>query len=743
MTLEPPISITQFPDITLSRYNQLMELLLADSPLEQMLHELILIIQEKQPDCLGSVLLVSEDGQHLLHGAAPDLPQFYNDAVHGITVSENLGSCGAAAHSGRLVIVDDIAIHPNWRNFRDLANRANLRACWSQPIIDNHGKVLGTFGMYYTEVRYPTTQELHLIQEAARLAQLMIEFRAAQSMRLLSQTIAQHLPLGLMITDADYNILEVNPAFLHITGYKEADLLGKTPELFLKNREQRKNLSSILRNLPQKKSWTTEVHVTHRNGERFNAELCFSAVRNDNHELERCIALLSDISERKRSEETIQYQANYDLLTNLPNRNFFYNRLNWMLEQSRHIPNAFSLMLIDLDYFKEINDTLGHEAGDELLVKIGNRLQQCLNKGDLVARLGGDEFGLLISGEHSNEELETIAQHLIAMVANPIAIRNIRDCSMTSSLGIARYPKDGSTVEQLLKAAEHALYSAKANQRGHYAFFTPDMLAEAQTQAMLHQEMRHAVSGNQLRLHYQPVKQLSSEKIIHFEALVRWDHPQRGLIPPDVFIPLAEKTGLIREIGLWVREEALAMIKRMGTLGHKVCIAVNVSTAEFLEGHLAEQIIKQVGQSGVPRGSLMVEITESLLIRNRQATRDFLSQLQRSGIRVALDDFGTGFSSLSYLAEFPADKLKIDRSFIHGMSHDPRKQALVESIITLGHNLGMSIIAEGVETATDETLLKQRGCDCTQGYLLARPMPEHELVTFIEQYAPGLRTELI
>lgn len=725
--------------LPIGRYNQFLEMLLSDRSLESLLHELILLIQDKQPDCLGSILLLSEDGKHLQHGAAPDLPDFYVHAIDNVEIGEGVGSCGTAAATRHLVVVEDIQKHPYWEKYRSLASSAGLRACWSQPIISTSGKVLGAFAMYYTSVRFPTGQDLLLIHEAARLAQASIEFRRAETHRVLSETITQHLPLGLMITDASFNILEVNPAFTQITGYHHNELIGRKPDAMMSDHAQLNEYARILKHLPARKNWTTEVLVSRRNGERFNAELCFSAVRNDHNEIERCIALISDISERKRSEETIHYQANYDLLTNLPNRNLFYNRLNWMLEQCRHKNGRFTLMLMDLDYFKEINDTLGHDAGDELLVKIGARLQQCIGRKDTVARLGGDEFGLLITGQQDSETLAGIADTLLQNVSRSISIRQMRDCRISSSLGISRFPDDGATLEQLLKAAEQALYSTKASGRDGYAFFTPAMYEEAQTQALLHQELRHAVTNQELRLHYQPVKNLQSSEITHVEALVRWDNPQRGMIRPDVFIPLAEKTGLIREIGHWVREEALAMIRRMQQYGLDMCVAVNVSTAEFFDRDLASKIIEQVEQAQVPRGSLMVEITESLLIRNQQETLSFLLTLQAAGIRVALDDFGTGFSSLSYLAAFPADKLKIDRSFISHMGSDARKQALVDTIITLGHSLNMTVIAEGVETAEDEHLLRNRACDSIQGYFLARPMTEKDLLYFLLEYPFGVR----
>lgn len=726
--------------LPIGRYNQFLEMLLSGESLESLLYELALLIQEKQPDCQASILLLSDDGKRLIHGAAPSLPDYYTQAVHNLEIGEGVGACGSAAATGHLTITDDIQRHPNWQNFptiRALAAQAGLRACWSQAILSSTGTVLGAFAMYYSDVRFPSGTDLLLIHEAARLAQASIEYHRAHNHRRLTATISQHLPIGLMITDADFNIIEVNPSLSTLTGFSCQELLGKAPHFIISSKFTTQ-FEDIISHLPAQKSWTTEVLIQHRNGERFHAELCFSAVRDAEGKIERCIALVSDISDRKRSEQTIQYQANYDILTNLPNRNLFYDRLTWMIEQARHKGGEFSVMLMDLDYFKEINDTLGHDAGDELLVKIGKRLQDNLDDGDLVARLGGDEFGILIQGHHSNEELEARADHLLYSVSRSVAIRQMNDCRMSASLGISRYPQDGSTLEQLLKSAEQALYATKNEGRDGFKFFSPAMQEEAEVQASLHQELRYAVANNQLVLHYQPVKSLGNSHITHVEALVRWNNPQRGMIRPDIFIPLAEKTGLIREIGHWVREEALAMIRRLKNYGIDICVAVNVSTAEFYDRDLAAKIVEQVEKAQVPRGSFMVEITESLLIRNQQETLSFLLTLQAAGIRVALDDFGTGYSSLSYLSAFPADKLKIDRSFILDMGNDNRKQALVDTIITLGHSLNMTVIAEGVETEADEHLLKIRNCDSIQGYLLAKPLTEWDLLCFLTDYPSGI-----
>ncbi|MFC3680797.1 bifunctional diguanylate cyclase/phosphodiesterase [Bacterioplanoides pacificum] len=720
--------------VSLSRYSHLLELMVSGTSLPQLLNELCYLIQDKKPDCLASVLLLSDDGKRLTHGAAPSLPQAYIDGINGVEIGDGVGSCGTAAFSGKLVIVEDIDNHPYWQPYKELAATGMLKACWSQPILGNDNQVLGTFAMYYQHPQAPDADDILLILEAARLARFGIEHHKAQLHARLSGLIAQHLPMGMMITDEQFNITDVNPAFTQMTGYSHADIAGKTPRMLANDSHQLEHYKDILQQLPSSRSWTSEVSARRKNQEVFTAEICFSVIRDEQGNIRQAVILINDISERKRSEETIQYLANYDVLTNLPNRNLCYERMTRAIEECRRQQQPFNVLILDLDYFKEINDNHGHDAGDELLVQTASRLQRCFGSSNTIARLGGDEFAVLITRPQDLARLELLLQDCLQLIAQPYRLRQVKDCRISSSIGIARFPNDGQTIEQLMKAADQAVYAAKDSGRNTYASFTPQMQQHAQTQALLHQELRHAAAEDQLELHYQPILDLRTNRVIQLEALVRWNHPQRGMIRPDLFIALAEKTGIIREIGYWVRQAALQQIKRFLAHGIRMPIAVNLSTAEFFDNELARHIIEQVDASGADPELLVIEITESLFIQNQADTRHFLDQLKEKNIRVALDDFGTGFSSLSYLSAFPVDKLKIDKSFIDRMCGDPRKQALVDSIINLGHALGMRVIAEGVEEQQQKDELARKGCDCIQGYLLSRPLNQAAIEDFLQQH---------
>ena len=717
--------------VSLSRYSHLLELMVSGQSLQVLLEELCYLIQEKRPDCLASVLLLSDDGLRLTHGAAPSLPQAYIDGINGVAIGDGVGSCGTAAFRKELVIVDDINNHPFWQPYKELAAIGELRACWSQPIFGANNTVLGTFAMYYQQPKKPTADDITLILEAARLARFGIEHNRAHTHSQLSAQIAKHLPMGMITTDENFLISGINPAFTQITGFTLNDVAGKTPNILAADDRQLHQFREIIESLPASRSWTAELLGRRKNLETYTAEICFSAIHDDQGHIVKSVALISDISERKRSEETIQYLANYDVLTNLPNRNLFYEKMTWAIEQGRHKQVPFSVFLLDLDYFKEVNDNHGHDVGDELLVQTASRLQRVLGSQNTIARLGGDEFAVIVPGQSDPAELQQIACRYLAEVSKPFRLRQVKDCRISGSVGIARYPEDGKTIEQLMKAADQSVYAAKNSGRNTHEFFTPAMQQEAKTQALLHQELRHAVEREQLELHYQPIVDLATGKICQLEALVRWNHPDRGMIRPDLFIGLAEKTGIIRDIGYWVRKTALRQIKHFEQLGIPMAIAVNLSTAEFYDNALADHIIQQIHDAAVAPERLVIEITESLFIQNQADTQHFLETLKQQKIKVALDDFGTGFSSLSYLAAFPVDKLKIDKSFIDRMCGDPRKQALVDSMISLGHSLGMQVIAEGVEEAEQLEELKRKGCDRVQGYYLSKPISSHAIEALI------------
>ena len=443
-----------------------------------------------------------------------------------------------------------------------------------------------------------------------------------------------------------------------------------------------------------------------------------------------------DISERKDSEDRIWHHANFDLLTDLPNRRMFHDRLEQELKKAHRTRLPLALMFLDLDRFKEVNDTLGHDVGDILLKDAAERLKNCVREIDTVARLGGDEFTVVMGELEDPGSVERVAQEILKKLAEPFQL-GAETAYISVSIGITLYPEDGSGVDELLKNADQAMYAAKSQGRNRYSYFTPSMQEAAQTRMRLARDLRGALAGSQLRLHYQPIVALATGGIDKAEALVRWQHPTRGLIGPGEFIPIAEDTGLIIDIGNWVfREAARQVVRWRRTHRPNFQISVNMSPVQFHNDDLGQAAwFEHLQQMELPGQGIVVEITEGLLLDAHPVVIEKLLAFRDKGIQVSLDDFGTGYSSLSYLKKFDIDYLKIDQSFVRQLTPASDDLALCEAIIVMAHKLGLQVIAEGVETAAQRDLLAAAGCDYGQGYLFSRPLPPEEFARLLHEGA--------
>jgi len=433
-----------------------------------------------------------------------------------------------------------------------------------------------------------------------------------------------------------------------------------------------------------------------------------------------------DISARKEAEDTIQRQANFDPLTQLPNRRLFLDRLAQEVAKSRRANLPLALLLIDLDEFKEVNDTLGHDVGDILLQDAARRICSCVRDADTVARLGGDEFTVLLTELPDRmTHIEDIAQKIIARLAEPYQLGN-EMAYVSASIGITLFPQDAGDIDTLMKHADQAMYAAKKQGRNRFCYFTASLQEAAQARLKLSRELREAVAGKQFTAHFQPIVELSSGRIHKAEALLRWQHPTRGLVDPMSFIPLAEETGLINAIGEWVFSESAQRAKTWcDKFGADFQVSINMSPVQFrAAGRMqTEAWLSHLQDIGLSGANLIFEITESLLLNVHAEVTDLLFRFRDAGIQIAIDDFGTGYSSLSYLKQFPIDYLKIDRSFVRDIETDPNDMALSRAIIVMAHELGLKVIAEGVETEGQRNLLSAAGCDYAQGNLYAEPLP--------------------
>jgi diguanylate cyclase (GGDEF)-like protein/PAS domain S-box-containing protein len=556
--------------------------------------------------------------------------------------------------------------------------------------------------------------------------------RTEAQMRKLSGALEQ-IADSVMITDRNGGIEYVNPAFERSTGYTRAEALGQTPRI-TKSGKQGAGF--------YKKLWQTilagevfsEVLVNRRkDGSLYYEEKTITPLKDIDGRITHFIATGKDVTERMQTQERLEFMAQHDALTALPNRALFMDRLRQALARARWHRRIVAVLFVDMDRFKTINDTLGHEAGDELLQRLGERFNGSVREGDTVARFGGDEFVILLDDVASENDIRNVAQKVLDALAPPFEVGGQR-LFITASIGVSLAPNDGEDSGTLLKNADIAMYRAKELGKNTYQFYSADMSARAFERLTLESSLRHALERGELRLHYQPQVDVRSGRIVGVEALLRWQHPEFGLVPPGDFVPLLEETGLIVPAGEWVLDTACAQLAAWHAAGWpELRLAVNLSPRQFHAGGLAATIERCLACNGRKPGRLELEITEGVILEHARATLDTLEGLHAHGVRLAVDDFGTGYSSLSYLQRFPIDTLKIDRSFVQDIPRDPDDSAITAAIIVMAQSLKLEVVAEGVESATQRDFLHARGCHVMQGFLFSRPLPAADVTRLLEK----------
>jgi len=563
--------------------------------------------------------------------------------------------------------------------------------------------------------------------------------QAEESLR-LSAMVFENSSEGMLVTDPDNHIVAVNPAFTRITGYELNDVLGKDPSIFSSGRHGPDFYQAMWDTLDLKGHWQGEVWDRRKDGEIHAKYLTINTILNTDGSVYRRVALFLDITEKKQSEEVIWHQANFDALTQRPNRSMFHDRLDQDIHKAQRSHLALALLFIDLDLFKEVNDTLGHHIGDLLLVEAAQRITACVREVDMVARLGGDEFTVILPELHEHMSVERVAANILQKLAEPFHLGD-EVIHVTGSIGITLYPRDATDTEGLLKNADQAMYVAKSMGRNRFSYFTPDLQEAAHTRLRLIIDLREAIASHEFSVHYQPIFDLVTGEVHKAEALIRWQHPKRGLVSPAEFIPLAEETGLIAPIGDWVFREAARQAKRMRTSHHPAFqISVNKSPKQFRESDASLTAwFDYLHELGLPGDGITIEITEGLLLNAVTDVTDKLALYRNAGIQIAIDDFGTGYSSLSYLKRFHIDYLKIDQSFIRDIETDPNNLALSQAIIVMAHALGLKVIAEGVETADQLKLLTDAECDYAQGFFFSEALPADQFEALLHANAALLR----
>ncbi|HEY3378959.1 MAG TPA: EAL domain-containing protein [Armatimonadota bacterium] len=541
---------------------------------------------------------------------------------------------------------------------------------------------------------------------------------------------------GVTITDANATILSVNPAFTEITGYTAEEAIGQNPRIIRSDRHDDAFYQAMWRSLIEKGQWHGEIWNRRKSGEAYPEWLTISSIQDEHGNTTHYVAVFHDITETKQNEAQIHYQAYHDALTGLPNRQLFNDRLALSLAHAQRNQECVAIFFLDLDRFKTINDTLGHIVGDRLLQAVAKRLTKCVRQDDTVARLGGDEFTVLLGNIKFPEDVTKITQKILTNFQMAFMVDG-RELFATPSIGVSVYPTDGDTADTLMKNADTALYRAKDKGRNNYQLYTPAMNARAVERLEMETDLRRAVEREEFLLHYQARVSLATETVQSLEALIRWQHPERGLTPPADFIALAEETGLIVPIGDWVLRTACAQQRAWLDAGlPPTRVAVNLSARQFQRTDLVATIDDALRHSGLAPHYLELEITESVAMEHGEQSLAMLRDLHALGVHLSIDDFGTGFSSLGYLKKFPVHALKIDQSFVRDIPDDQDDAAIAAAVIALAHTLNLQVVAEGVENAAQLAFMREHHCDDIQGFYFSEPVPAEE---FARRHLTGQR----
>ncbi len=550
----------------------------------------------------------------------------------------------------------------------------------------------------------------------------------------LAELVFDTIHEGIMITDANNCIEAVNPAFTKITGYSFNEVIGQNPRILSSGLQDNAFYDTLWRSLNNHGHWDGELWNRHKNGEMYVQATSISYVHDEVGNLKRHIAVFGDVTEKKQAEAKIHYQANYDPLTDLPNRQLFQDRLHSAVVSSKRNSSQLALLFIDLDRFKEINDSSGHTAGDRLLIQVARRLNGCIRESDTLARLGGDEFVVILNNSGNTYDVENVVRTMLEVLEQPFSLGESINAAISASIGIALYPNDGEDDATLIQNADAAMYRVKETGRNGFEFFTSEMNREAGKRQQFKSAFKGSLENGEFKVFFQPVWRLSDGQIIGAEVLSRWQHPEWGMVMPDEFIPVAEESGFIHDLSLFVVKEVAKQIKIWDAHNlNEISVAINLSPTQFRRlGEWLDKMHQTLSDYAVAAHRIKLEITETALMGDALKLMEILSHVQASGIEISLDDFGTGFSSLSRISGMPLNFIKIDRSFINQIGRKGQCN-VIEAIISMSHSMNCQVIAEGIETKEQLEYLKQQGCDFGQGFLCSRPVPAADMLKLLQK----------
>ncbi|MGJ8620511.1 MAG: EAL domain-containing protein [Methylophilaceae bacterium] len=662
---------------------------------------------------------------------------------YGQDFTEGRSITGTAFRESQTIIVNDFFNDPLTKPWHDNAKKLGWISVAAFPILKN-AQSFAVLTVCHEHANAFDNETITLLEEMAMDVSFALDNfdrelqrkKAEESLR-LAASVYNTSNEAILITDHDNLIVGVNPAFTKITGYQPEEVIGNNPHVLKSEKHDEAFHQAMWDEINTEGHWQGEIYDQRKNGEIYLKWLTINSVFNEDGTVNQRVAMFTDISQKKEAENLIWRQANFDFLTELPNRQMFHDRLDHEVKKTNRTKHPLALVLLDLDQFKEVNDTLGHDMGDELLIQTAARLKSCVRETDTVARLGGDEFVIILCDLNNADVIERVCLEILQKLREPYYL-NTEVAYISASIGVTVYPQDAHDIDSLIKNADRAMYDAKSQGRDRYSYFTPLMQAQSKMKMQIANDLRNALDKDEFWLAYQPIVSLTTGDVHKAEALIRWQHPKRGLIGPNEFIPIAEDTGLILKMGEWVFSEAVKQMSLWrATYQVNFEISINKSPIQFRDestNYLSWP--DQLHKLGLPGGSVVVEITEGMLMENNDTVSKKLLAYRDAGIQVSLDDFGTGYSSLSYLKKFDIDYLKIDKSFISNLKPNSEDMVLCEAIIVMAHKLGIKVIAEGVETVQQKELLISAGCDFAQGYLFSKPIPANAFETLFLQNQP-------
>lgn len=648
------------------------------------------------------------------------------------------GPTGIALRENRPFWCQDFANDPVTAPWHEQGAHYGWGSSASIPL-SCRNKVVGLLTLYASETNaFDEPARNLLIEMGMDISFALDRFTSEAETKNMEKSLIQlahaveQSPTTVIITDLDSNIEYVNPTFAKLTGYDPEEVIGRNPRIFQSGKTPRKIYEEMWALLKRGESWQGELINRRKDGSEYIEDVIISPVRQADGRITNYLAIKEDITEKKKNEERIENLKHFDQLTGLPNQTLLSDRFNYSLSRAQRNGECLAIMFVDLDNFKTINDTLGHTVGDQLLMEVANRMKEALRREDTVSRQGGDEFSLILPNTDQRGAAH-VAAKLIEKVSMPYQIGQ-HELISTPSIGISVYPHDGKDIEILFRNADTALFHAKQAGRNNFRFFTPEMQIHSIRTLQLSNSLRYALARNQMYLQYQPRVSIEDGHVTGVEALLRWQHPELGMISPVEFIPLAENNGQIIQIGEWVLSTAVSQLKKWLEQGFPpMVMAVNLSAVQFRQPDLVETVVGILDEVGLAHEYLELELTEATAMDNPQMALKIINKFHATGIHMAIDDFGTGYSSLSYLKRFQLQKLKIDRSFIIDISDNPEDKAIVTAIISLAASLGMKTLAEGVETAEQLVHLRLQGCEEVQGYYFSKPLSVDSFAEYIEK----------